>query len=234
MELVAQKREVFGRAVRQLRTQGIIPAELYGHGLENIHLSIREKEFLGVFKEAGENTVVTVVVGGEKLPVLIYDVERHPISEAIISVDFYQVRMDEKIKATIPLEFIGIAPVVKEAIGVLVKSMHEVEVEALPADLPHEIVVDLGVLTELGKSIYVKDLPIPANAKIMVDPETVVVSVTEKVSEEEEKAAQEAAVTASVEQVAVETEEKKAERDVKKAASGSVSAEEEKEVKQGK
>lgn len=216
MDLVAEKREVFGRAVRQLRTQGLIPAELYGHGLPNLHLSVPAKEFLKVFKEAGENTVVTVVVGKEKLPVLIYDVERHPVSDEIMSVDLYQVRMDEKIRANIPLEFMGEAPVVKETIGVLIKSMHEIEVEALPADLPHDIKVDLSGLAELGQSIFVKNLNVPAGVKINVDPETVVVSVTAKALEEEKVIEETAAV--SVEQVAVETEEKKAERDAKKAA----------------
>ena len=231
MELVAEKREVFGRAVRQLRIQGLIPAELYGHGLPNLHLSIPAKEFLKVLKEAGENTVVTVVVGSEKLPALIYDVARHPVSDEIVSVDLYQVRMDEKIKAAVPLEFTGEAPVVKEALGVLVKSMHEVEVEALPADLPREITVDLGGLTELGQSIYVKDLSVPAGVKIVVDLETVVVSVTEKTSEEEEKAAQEATAAVGVEQVVAETEEKKAERDAQKEASSSAEGSSAKEVK---
>lgn len=216
MELAAEKREVFGRAVRQLRAQGLIPAELYGHGLENLHLSIPAKEFSKVFKEAGENTVVTVAVGKEKLPALIYDVERHPTSEEVVSVDLYQVRMDEKIRANVPLEFTGESSVVKEGAGVLIKSMHEIEVEALPADLPHDIAVDLSGLAELGKSIYVKDLAVPANVKIAVDPETVVVSVTEKATEEKEKAEQEAAAAVGVEQVAVETEEKKAEREAKK------------------
>src|SRR3990167_654710 len=204
MELVAEKREVFGRAVRQLRIQGLIPAELYGHGLPNLHLSIPAKEFLKVLKEAGENTVVTVVVGSEKLPALIYDVARHPVSDEIVSVDLYQVRMDEKIKAAVPLEFTGEAPVVKEAVGLLVKSMHEVEVEALPADLPREITVDLGGLTELGQSIYAKDLSVPAGVKIVVDLETVVVA---------------------------ETEEKKAERDAQKEASSSAEGSSAKEVK---
>ncbi len=231
MELVAEKREVFGRAVRMVRTQGLIPAELYGHGLPNLHLSIPSKNFLKVLKEAGENTVVTVVVGSEKFPALIYDVARHPVSDEIMSVDLYQVRMDEKIKAAIPLEFTGEAPVVKEAVGVLVKSMHEVEVEALPADLPREIAVDLGGLTELGQSIYVKDLLVPAGVRVAVDPETVVVSVTEKVSEEEEKAAQEAAAAVSVEQVVAETEEKKAEREAKKEATPSAEGASAKEVK---
>ena len=231
MELVAEKREGFGRAGRQLRIQGLIPAELYGHGLPNLHLSIPAKEFLKVLKEAGENTVVTVVVGSEKLPALIYDVARHPVSDEIVSVDLYQVRMDEKIKAAVPLEFTGEAPVVKEALGVLVKSMHEVEVEALPADLPREITVDLGGLTELGQSIYVKDLSVPAGVKIVVDLETVVVSVTEKTSEEEEKAAQEAAAAVGVEQVVAETEEKKAERDAQKEASSSAEGSSAKEVK---
>jgi large subunit ribosomal protein L25 len=213
MELKAQRREIFGKAVRRLRAQGLIPAELYGHGIENVHLSVSAKEFLDVFKKAGENTVLDVVLEGKRLPALIVDASRHPISGEILSVDLYQVRMDEKIRAKIPLEFVGESPAVKEQDGVIAKSMHEIEVEALPGDLPHNIQVDLSALKELDMSIYVKDLSIPSKVKVLVDADTVVVSVIKKMAEEvPSEAAQ-----PTVESVVVETEEKKAERQAKKA-----------------
>ncbi len=216
MELAAEKREILGRQVRALRAQGLIPAELYGHGLENKHLSVSAKDFLKILKEAGENTVVTVAVGKEKLPTLIHDVMRDPVSDEILNVDFYQVRLDEKIRTKIPVEFIGEAPAVKEKEGILVKSLQEIEVEALPGDLPHDIKVDISALADIDQSIYVKDLPVSANVRIVVDPETVVATVTAKAAEEEVPVA-----PITVDQVVVETEEKKAEREAKKAASGS-------------
>jgi len=217
MELAVQKREKLGRGVKDLRATGLVPAELYGRGLENLHLSIPKKEFKKVFKEAGENTVVTVVLDGKKHPALIQAVSYDPLTDDIQNVDLYQVRMDEKLKVGVPLEFVGVAPAVKEKNGLLVKSLQELEVEALPADIPHDIQVDLSGLMDIGQSIYVRDLSVPANVRVLVDQETVVATMTAKVTEEEELAMQQAA-GAGVEAVKVESEEKKAEREATKAS----------------
>ncbi|MBI4991759.1 MAG: 50S ribosomal protein L25 [Candidatus Harrisonbacteria bacterium] len=217
MELQVQKREILGRGVKALRREGLIPAELYGRGLENLHLSVPKREFKKVYKEAGENTIVNVLLDGQKHPVLIQEVAYDSLTDDIESVDLYQVRMDEKLKVGIPLEFVGIAPAVKEKNGLLVKSLQEMEVEALPADLPHDLKVDLAGLTDIGQSIYVKDLAIPANVRFLVSPDTVVVTVTAKMTEAEELAMQQAA-TGGVEAVKVETEEKKAERETAQPA----------------
>ena len=96
MELTAQKRELTGKKVSAMRAEGFVPAELYGRGLQNVHLNVSSKEFKKVFQEAGESSVVTLSVDSEKLPVLIYDVQYHPVSGDVAHVDFYQVRMDEK------------------------------------------------------------------------------------------------------------------------------------------
>ena len=117
MDLQAKTREKFGKAVRALRREGAIPAELYGRGLTNLHLVVPTKEFKKVYKEAGTNTVVNLVVDAD-LPAgsqgshsaLIHDVTRDYVTDDIEHVDFYQVRMDEKIKAKIPLEFMGKPP----------------------------------------------------------------------------------------------------------------------------
>ena len=113
--------------------------------------------------------------------------------------------MDEKITASVPLEFIGEAAAVKEKGGVLIKAVHEIEIEALPADLPHKIEVDLSQLLDIGMNIHVKDLKIDRKAKVLVDPETVIAIVAEPTKEEiEEK-------PITVEEVKVEGEEKKEE-----------------------
>ncbi len=205
MELQVQKREIFGKKVNTLRGSGLIPAELYGRGRENIHLSVLTKEFSQVFKEAGESTIVNLVLENEKLPVLIHEVVMNPLDDTIMHVDFYQVRMDEKITASIPLEFTGEAPAVKEKNGVLVKAMQEIEVEALPADLPHDFQVDLNTLSDIGMSIHVKDIKVPERIKLLVEPETVIATIIEQAKEEE------VAKPISVEDVKVEGEEKKKE-----------------------
>ena len=216
MELAAQTRTVFGKATKTLKKQGLIPAELYGHGVDNLHLSIPEKDFKKVFREAGENTVLSIVVGGLKHPALVHEVSHDYVSGAVTHVDFRQVRMDEKIKAHIPLEFVGEAPAVKTYSGILNKTISEIEVEALPADLPHRFTVDVSSLTELNQSIYVRDIASPKGVKILVDPGTAVASVTPPMKEEEVAPP----VAVDLSEVKVESEEKKAERDKEKEEKG--------------
>lgn len=214
MELSVQKRDVLGKKVSAMRAEGVIPAELYGHGLENLHLGVPAKEFKKALDAAGESSVVTLNVGDQKLPVLIYDVQYHPVTGEVTHVDFYQVRMDEKITASIEVEFIGDAPAVKAVNGILVKAMQEIEVEALPGDLPSGIKVDLSVLADIGNSIYVKDLKFDKGVRVLVSPDTVVATITAPMAEEE------VVVEAPVDLSAIKTEgeEKKAERDAEKAA----------------
>ena len=214
MDLAVTKREKFGRQTKALRAEGLIPAELYGHGLANIHLSVPVKEFAKVFKEAGTNTVVTLLVEKDKRPALIYDVVHDAITDEVAHIDFYQVRMDEKIKAKVPLEFTGEALAVKEKGAILNKSMSEIEVEALPQDLPHKLLVDLTALDDVNKSIYVRDLAVPKGVKVLIEEDTAVATATPPAPKEEEKV-EEAPVDVSA--VKVEGEEKKAERAAEKA-----------------
>lgn len=216
MDLTVRNRERFGKAAKALRKQGLIPAELYGHGISNLHLTVDAKEFRKIFREAGENTVITLCIDGEKRPALIHDVERDYLGGEVIHVDFYQVRMDEKLKAHVPIEFIGEAPAVKVLGGILNRTISEIEVEALPADLPHRLTIDLSPLMEMNQSVYVRDIPIPAGVKILVDPETVVATVAPPI-EEEVAAAPPTAEISEVSEVKVETEEKKMEREKEKA-----------------
>lgn len=203
MELIAQKREIMGKAVKTLRDGGFIPAELYGREFENIHLSIPEKDFNKVFNEAGESTIVNLAVGGEKIPVLINDVFTDPLSNKISHIDFYRVRMDEKTEVSVPFEFVGEAQAVKEKKGILIKAMHELEIRALPADLPHNIEIDVTNLAEVGQSIHIKDIKPVKGVEILAELEAVIATITEIVEEVVEEA------PVSVEDVKVEGEEKK-------------------------
>jgi|SRR3989344_327802 len=212
MDLKVETREILGRKVNSLRRQGFLPAELYGHGVSNLHLAVNAKDFEKVYKEAGENTVINVIVNGVAKPALIYDVQLHPLHGTIETVDLYEVKMDEKIETAVPLEFTGESAVVKDGLGVFIKAMDEIEIEALPGDIPSKITVDISHLLNVGDSIYVKDLPATDKFKFTVDPETVVASIAELAKEE----VVEAEVTPD--QVVVETEEKKAEREAAKSA----------------
>jgi len=211
MELKTVKREVLGRKVKSLRAKGWLPAELYGRGTKNEHISVLINDFKSVFKRAGESTVINLIVDDKPRPVLIYDYKINPLTHDFQSVDFYEVKMDEQITATTPIVFVGEAPAVKEKGGVLIKAMDEIEVEALPANLPHELIVDLNSLTEIGQSLFVKDIKIKGDFKILVDLETVVATISEPGVEEEEEA------PISVEEVLVESELKKSERKQKAA-----------------
>ena len=212
MDLAVTTREKLGKGVKALRKEGLIPAELYGHGLKNIHLSVPVKEFAKAFKEAGTNTVVTLLVGKEKKPAIIYEVGRDSVTGDVAHVDFYQVRMDEKIKTKVLLEFMGEAPAVKEKGAILNKSMSEIEVEALPQDLPRSLVVDLSPLDDLNKSVYVRDLKVAegregAHRRRHGDSDGDPAAAKEEVVE---------APAVDVSEVKVETEEKKAERAAEK------------------
>lgn len=194
-----------------------MPAELYGRGQENLHLSLPVKDFIKIYKLAGENTVVNVLAGDKKIPALIYEVTKDYLSDEPSHVDLYAVRMDEKLQTKVPLEFAGESAAVKNLGAILVRTLQEVPVEALPDKIPHSLIVDLSRLVEVGNSIHLADLVVPAEVKILIDPHTVVVTVKAKMTEE-----QEAALVAegSVEKVVVETEEKKLERAAEKAAAG--------------
>jgi len=217
VDLTAEKRDIFGKTVRILRNKGLIPAELYGHGVENLHLAVKSDDFRKIFKSAGENTIVNLILGeaAKKQSVLIHDIQKNRLTEDIEHIDFYAVRMDEKLKAHIPVEFTGIAPAVKEKGGLLNKTVSEIEVEALPGDLPRSFIVDVRVLSEINQSIHVKDIDAPKGVRVLLDPEAALVTVMPPKKEEE--IAPPPPVAEDISQIKVETEEKKAERTAQKS-----------------
>jgi large subunit ribosomal protein L25 len=211
MSLSAKIRNEKGKsAIKKLRKEGLIPAELYGHKVENLHLAVNNKEFNNIFKLAGENTIINLLIEDlhkkEEIPVLIHDVQKNYLTNDIVHIDFYQIRMDEKVRTHVPLEFVGESPAIKNYGGILNKSMNEIEIEALPQDLPSSIPVDISKIQELNQSIYVKDLNIPKGVKVLVDLDTVVATVIPPKEEVVEE-------VVDISAVKVETEEKKLERE---------------------
>lgn len=177
LALKATQRKTLGRKVQELRKKGEIPAVLYGPGSDPAALTVFKKEFDAAYKEAGESSLVQLEVGQEKNPVLIREVQWHPLSGTPIHVDFYQPRLDEKIKIMVPLRFQGEAPAVKDFEGTLLQNMHEVEVSALPQDLPSEITVDVFALKTLEDRILVENLRVDSKVEIIAEKDWIVAQV---------------------------------------------------------
>jgi large subunit ribosomal protein L25 len=190
-ELKAQTRKDTGRKLRTLREKGFIPAVVYGPGHKPISVQVDYNDFKKVFNEAGESTLIKLEVDEHVKNVLIHDASIDPINDTFVHVDFYQVVMDKTIKTHVPLVFEGEAPAVKGLDGVLIKNLTELEIEALPKDLPHEIKVDISSLDSFDKHIRIKDLQIPGGVKVMEEAEELIVSVIPPRSEEELKALEE-------------------------------------------
>ncbi len=171
-----------------LRRAGILPGVVYGAHHEAVPLSISAVTFGKVLREAGEATIVSLIGLGEPLPTLIHDVDLDPITNVPRHVDFYAVTKGEKVEVAIPLVFVGVSPAVENGAN-LVKVMHELEVEADPMNLPHDISVDISVLLAPGDKIHASDLVLPAGITLVAPPEEVVALVQEVVEEKEEEVA---------------------------------------------
>lgn len=184
MQLAIHTRTVFGKKVGTLRRTGFIPGEVFGHGVKNLHVSVVEKDFSKVYRDAGEHTIVTLATeSGEKIPALITNVAYNHITQKIIAVDFHQIKMDEVIEANVPLVFTGEAPALK--LGFLVIKVHdEIPIEALPLNIPHSIEVSLTSLADVGNSIHITDIQFGKDVKVLLPSNTVLATVTEKAKEE--------------------------------------------------
>lgn len=229
--LNTQVRTIFGKSVRRLRTQGILPAVIYGGGKKNIALSIIERAFEKIRKSAGESSLVELRVDGEGVEgegtenVLIHDVDYDPLTRKPRHVDFLRVRMDKLLRIAVPLRFEGESPAVKEG-GILVKVMYEVEVEALPANLPHEITVDLSRLVAIGDRIILAELSVPEGVSFVSDPESVAVLVEEPRAEEE-AASEVSSESAQIEAIEIAKEKKAVPQDEPRQGREKVSDQEE-------
>lgn len=181
--LEAKKRE---STVHEIRRSEMIPAEVYGHGIKNMDIQVDSKQFADVFRAAGYTSLINLSIeDGKPHTVIIREVQLHPVKSTVLHVDFYQPRLDQTIVANVPLTFTGEAPAVKDLGGVLVRAMDEVELEALPVDLPHDIEVDISQLNDFEKSIHVRDLKVSDKVDLHHDPDDTVALVQPPRTEEE-------------------------------------------------
>lgn len=211
IELHAESRTILGKKTKQIRQSGLLPAVLYGEGIDTVAVSIPARDFDNAYKKAGESTLLRLVIGASGHTVLIHDVAYDPLRGTPIHADFYAVRMDKMLRVAVPVVFVGEAPAVKNEGGILIKVMQEVTVEALPADLPHEFRVDVSSLVSLGSRISVKDLAHDRTVRLMADSHDTVALIEAPRSEEELATLGEAPV-AEIKQVETEREVKTKEK----------------------
>jgi large subunit ribosomal protein L25 len=185
MKLTLNVEKRAGNSAYKLRKAGKVPAVFYGRKEESTPISIKEKDFLKVWNEAGESTIISLHGVDKDIDAIIQDVELHPVTDKPLHADFYVIEKDRKIKVDVPLEFTGEAPVEKQGL-VVVKVLHEIEVESLPGNLPQHIEVDLSSLVEIESQILIKDLKLPEDVKATLHEDDVVVSVSEAREEEPE------------------------------------------------
>lgn len=174
-----------GQSTNAVRRASQIPAIYYGAKQKNRHLSVDARVFKKLYIQAGENTVVHLEVEGKSTPVLIHDVQFDPRTDSILHVDFLHVDMTQVIIAHVPLEFIGVAPAIKDFGGILVRHKNALTVKCLPSDIPHTLQVDISSIVNFHISVHVKDVTVPQNVTLIDKPEETVVTVVPPKVEEE-------------------------------------------------
>lgn len=172
-----------------LRAKDLIPAVYYGAGKDSVALTVSLRDFVKVYKEAGETTAITLDLGSEKVTTLVHDMQHDPITDMPTHIDFLVIDMKKEIDVAIPIEFTGLAEAEKAGLGTIVKVLHEVEVRALPAKLPHALEVDVTRLATLQDQIHVRDIVLPEGVTFVTSEDEVVALVSAFVEETIEEVA---------------------------------------------
>lgn len=210
LQLKANRRGILGKKTRFLRRQGTTPTHLFGHNIESLALECQTVELAHIIGQAGMTRLVDLSIDDEKQPkkIIIREIQRDSISGQLLHVDFFQIKLTEKMKADIPIILVGEAPALKEKGRIVSQSLTHLGVESLPDKLPPHIEIDLNPLTELGQAIHVSDISVDSSVTITTDPERLVVKIAEVAAarveeeveaEEEELTAEEAAAKAEAE-----------------------------------
>lgn len=170
-QLAAEPREVTGKKVAVLRRAGIVPAVVYGHGHASQPIQMDAREFSVLRRHAGRNALVDLKVGGSRaLPVLLHAVHEHPLTRAVLHADFFIVKMTEEMTVEVPIGIVGESAAIDKLGGTLLHMRENVQVRALPADLPSSLDLDISALESFDDVLHVSDLVVPANVTLLTDP----------------------------------------------------------------
>ncbi len=185
--LKAQKREILGSKVKKLRKNGQTPSVVFGKSVDSLPITVNTVDFLKVFKQAGETSLIWLKVDGEtkERPTLIKSIDFSPIKNDVLTVDFHQVNLKEKVTAFVPLEISGEPELIHSGQAILSQNLHEIEVECLPTDIPEKFEVDASLLKEIGDNLKVSDLKTSSDVEIKTDVDSIIVSLSEPQKEEE-------------------------------------------------
>jgi large subunit ribosomal protein L25 len=188
IKLSVQKRKITGRKVKSLRREGIVPANIYGKDVKSQAIQVSARDFNQAFKQSGETGIIEIKIDkdAKTRPVLVNQIHYHPVTDQCLHVDFHQIDLTKKVSVNIPIELIGTAPAVSKG-GVLLKLLNEIEVEALPADLPDKYELNISKLEEIGQAISLKDIKIdPKKVKFTTENlEELIVKIEAPTKEEE-------------------------------------------------
>jgi large subunit ribosomal protein L25 len=192
--LEVQLRTVAGKKVKDLRQAGLLPAVVYGKDVEAIAVQVDERTFGNVYRKVGHSALIDLQIPGQpKQAAFVHDVQRHPVSRAIMHADLRVVDLKVAITTSVPIVLTGETELIARGDAVVNQSLMEIELHALPGDLPHNIEIDISGLDSLEKNIHVSDIAATGNYTIVTDPEAVIVSLTQvraavEAEEEEETA----------------------------------------------
>ena len=186
LSLKAEKRKVFGRKVKNLRKQDLLPGNIFGREFKSLAVQAELKEFEKIFKEAGETRIIEIQVDKKKAPVLISNIQKDPVTDDYVHVDFMKVDLKKKVTAKIPVELVGESPAEKKGVGVVVSQLDEIEVESLPTDLPEKFEIDISKLEQVDQAIYIKDIKIEKDKIEIKENEDKIIVKIEPPSKEEE------------------------------------------------
>lgn len=184
--LTASKRSLFGKKLNKLRRQGVLPANIFGKNVESLSIQVSNTQFEKIYKQAGETGIVYITVEGEtkERPTLISNYTLDPITDRSLHVDFYQVNLKEKVTAFVPVEIVGESELVKSGAAVVNTLLNEIEIEALPTDIPEAFKFDISTLKEVGDTLKISSMTPVLGVEIQADPEQVVVALSEPEKEE--------------------------------------------------
>jgi large subunit ribosomal protein L25 len=207
--LKVEKRKILGKKVNKLRKEGLFPANVYGKGVKSVAVQVPYKEFEKVYKEAGETGIVDVDIAGEVRPSLIHNVQQDYYKHVLLHADFFQVNLKEKVKAMVKIVTIGEPKAVAEKLGLLMQTLAEVEIEALPTDLPDKMEINVEPLAVLDAQVTVGEIKTPTGVTILTDASQVVAKIGSLISKEaaEQAAAEAAAAEAAKAATAATTPE---------------------------
>jgi len=173
-------------SLEDLRGSDLIPAVCYGAGRENIKVQMEYQPFRKAYIKAGDNTIVELEIDGKTYPTLVHEVQFHPVKGTIQHVDMLFIDMDVKVHASVPVVLTGESPAVKNLAGDIAHTLHEVEVKCLPANIPHEFVMDISGIEDFHTILHVSDLDLPADVELVTDGALMVVGINAPRKQEEE------------------------------------------------